>query len=671
MPEREIIEDSRLREASRAELDPAFLSRRLALRNVLASLLALVIGSFVVRQNALRQRGELTAQLASAGRQRAELIQIALRARELADADKAELAQARRRLEAACDALEREHQALLNGAPESAGPRASVLPPEARALYLRPPLQLDAQLTRYVGAARTLASEPSEQAVAVHPSLEYINGHARADALAALDQVIETLADVDQAYLERLRTIEEGALGALLLGVFIAFVLVVRPGRLALTAQLEELDARVERLRSSERRFRNIAEVSNDWFWEQDAEGRFKFVSAGVAATGADAGTDLIGKRWEDLIDAERGRDAIELLKERARAGAPFSNIICKVKLGGDRRRYWSLSGTPIYGALDKFLGYSGSGTDVTRLHAREQQLRRAHLDTKMALEKLEKLNTELEMRVEERTFNLAQANIELRSRETALRRAKETAVDANKAKSHFLANMSHELRTPLNAIIGYSEMLLEELADGDVDPDSQTSDLGKIKSAGKHLLGLINDILDLSKIEAGKMVLDPEVFALDTMLENVRAIALPLVATNSNEFVLDAPRQLGEMYADVTKLRQCLYNLLSNAAKFTGNGRITLKVRRYEKGGREWLRFAVADTGIGMTREQLDKVFEAFVQAESSTTRKYGGTGLGLALTRRFCRMMGGDITVESRKGVGSTFTITLPASYQASSSA
>ncbi len=668
MPEREIIEDSRLREASRAELEPAFYSRRLALRNLLASLLlaALVIGSFVVRQNVLQQRAELTAQLANAGRQRAELIHIALRARELADASKAELAVARDRLGAACDALEREHQALLNGAPE----RASALPPEVRALYHRPPLQLDAQLTRYVGAARTLASEPSEQALALHPSLEYINGHARTDALAALDQVIESLAAVDRAYVDRLRAIEESALGALLLGVLIAFVLVVRPGRLALAAQVDELDARVERLRSSERRFRNIAEVSNDWFWEQDAEGRFKFVSAGVAATGADAGTDLIGKRWEDLIDAERGRDAIELLKERARTGAPFSNIICKVKLAGERRRYWSLSGTPIYGAEDRFLGYSGSGTDVTRLHAREQQLRRAHLDTKAALEKLEKLNTELEMRVEERTFNLAQANIELRSRETALRRAKETADDANRAKSHFLANMSHELRTPLNAIIGYSEMLLEELEDGDADPDSQAADLGKIKSAGTHLLGLINDILDLSKIEAGKMVLDPEVFELAAMLENVRAVALPLVATNSNELVLDYPARLGEMYADVTKLRQCLYNLLSNAAKFTGSGRITLKVRRYQQGGREWLRFSVADTGIGMTREQLDKVFEAFVQAESSTTRKYGGTGLGLALTRRFCRMMGGDITVESRKGVGSTFTITLPASYQAAAS-
>ncbi|MCA9718590.1 MAG: HAMP domain-containing histidine kinase, partial [Myxococcales bacterium] len=226
------------------------------------------------------------------------------------------------------------------------------------------------------------------------------------------------------------------------------------------------------------------------------------------------------------------------------------------------------------------------------------------------------------------------------------------------------------ELRTPLNAIIGYSEMLLEELEDGDFDPASQAVDLGKIKGAGTHLLGLISEVLDLSKIEAGKMTLDPEVFAIDSLLEGVRAVARPLVATNSNELVLDCPPELGEMYADATKLRQCLYNLLSNAAKFTGNGRVTLRVRRYVERGRDWLRFEVSDTGIGMTPAQLEQVFEAFVQAESSTTRKYGGTGLGLALTRSFCRMMGGDITAQSEKGVGSSFTITLPAVYVPSDS-
>lgn len=230
-------------------------------------------------------------------------------------------------------------------------------------------------------------------------------------------------------------------------------------------------------------------------------------------------------------------------------------------------------------------------------------------------------------------------------------------AEEANQTKSQFLANMSHELRTPLNAIIGYSEMLIEEITDRgtpDLAPDVQ-----KICGAGKHLLGLINNILDLSKVEAGRMELFLETFEVTPLIEEVTDTLLPLVDKNNNRLVVVCPDTIGAITADMTKLRQSLFNLLSNASKFTQNGTISLTVEQPDP---DWIHFIVNDTGIGMTPAQQAKLFQSFTQADASTTRQYGGTGLGLVITQQFCELMGGSIQVESTHNQGTTFTVRLP---------
>jgi signal transduction histidine kinase len=228
----------------------------------------------------------------------------------------------------------------------------------------------------------------------------------------------------------------------------------------------------------------------------------------------------------------------------------------------------------------------------------------------------------------------------------------------ASQHKSQFLANMSHELRTPLNAIIGVTEMLREdvEAAKQDLEP------LDRVLGAARHLLALINDILDLSKIEAGRMELQLEHFALAPLIANVVKTIEPLAAKNANEVAVQRSADIGTLHADQMRLRQALLNLMSNANKFTNHGTITINARQAQEGSRDWVTISVGDTGIGMTAEQMSKLFQEFSQADASTSRKYGGTGLGLAISKRFCQMMGGDITVESEAGRGSTFTIRLP---------
>jgi len=250
----------------------------------------------------------------------------------------------------------------------------------------------------------------------------------------------------------------------------------------------------------------------------------------------------------------------------------------------------------------------------------------------------------------------------------TELLVARRAAEAANSAKSQFLASMSHELRTPLNAIIGYSEMVQEEVEE--MGQPALASDLTKIRTAGRHLLALINDILDLSKIEAGKMELYLETFEIRTLVDEVVNTVQPLVEKNANRLVVEVPRQPGAMHADLTKVRQMLLNLLSNACKFTEHGAITLTIAREqdEALGGEAIVLRVGDEGVGMTSAQMDRLFQAFAQAEASTTSKYGGTGLGLAITKRFSQMMGGDVTVLSEIGKGSTFTVRLPATVMGS---
>ncbi|MCB9756619.1 MAG: hypothetical protein H6713_42420 [Myxococcales bacterium] len=289
----------------------------------------------------------------------------------------------------------------------------------------------------------------------------------------------------------------------------------------------------------------------------------------------------------------------------------------------------------------------------VSRMQSEADERSRAARDMQLARE-------DLERHIEERTIALTRANRALQREVQERRVAEEQALEASRIKSSFLANMSHELRTPLNAIIGYSEMMLEDVED--LDAGRARDDLGGIRTAATNLLEIIAGVLDLEKIEAGKLELRVETFPLAELIESLATATAPLARKHNNTLKLKHARELGNITTDRTRLHKILSNLLSNACKFTRDGRIELRVGLTVENQRPWYAFSVADTGIGIPRHMFDRLFQPFTQADESPTREYGGAGLGLSLAKHYCALLGGDLSVESTPGEGSTFTVKIP---------
>lgn len=386
-------------------------------------------------------------------------------------------------------------------------------------------------------------------------------------------------------------------------------------GLMSMGMDITERQRQQEALHQSEQKYRTIIESIKEAYYEVDLAGNFIFANNALCEIMGYTREELIGTNNRDYMDQETAQTVYQHTNQVYRTGRSARNIEWVFITKSGERRYAEMSISLMTDSKGQPTGFRGLARDIT--------------ERKMA--------------------------------ESELQAAKEAAESANRAKSAFLANMSHELRTPLNAIIGYSEMLIED-AD-EMGYSSIVPDVKKIQAAGSHLLDLINNILDLSKIEAGKMDLFYEAFDIPDMVEGVLATVKPLIAKNNNTLEVEYAPDANRMVADLVKVRQTLLNLLSNAAKFTENGTVQLKIMRGRFDNTDWITFRVTDTGIGMSPEQIEHLFREFTQADNSTTRKYGGTGLGLAISRRFCQMMNGDILVESEVGKGTTFIVHLPA--------
>jgi PAS domain S-box-containing protein len=362
-------------------------------------------------------------------------------------------------------------------------------------------------------------------------------------------------------------------------------------------------------VRRSEERFRTLISASSDLIWMAGPDGGLIPPLPTWRAYTGQTDADYAGWGWLDVVHPEDRARVAELWEEALQARVRF-HAEFRLRRHDGEWRYTEARAAPLMAADGTLREWVGVNADIT----------------------------------------------DRRQAEEAMEDAKTLAENANRAKSQFIANMSHELRTPLSAVIGYSEMLAEEIED--VGQTHLLADVGKIEASARHLLGLINDVLDLSKIEAGRMTVETVDFDVASMVDEVVSATGSLVAKKDNRLRLDLGDGLGRMHSDELKIRQCLMNLVSNAAKFTENGEIVLRARRDTAGT---VAFEVEDDGIGMTAEQMGRLFQRFSQADESTTRQFGGTGLGLAITRAFVRKLGGDITVESQQGRGSTFRLTL----------
>ncbi len=418
----------------------------------------------------------------------------------------------------------------------------------------------------------------------------------------------------------------------------VGFAVVIREVTRRLEAQRELAHTReaLEWARRDSAYFHTLIHTVNDGILVNDADGTIEFVNAQLAGLLRATPDEMIGRQIFDYMDEESGAAARANLRRRSAGEEDQFDFRWRRKDGSE---FWSIvAAKPLYDAEGRHRGSLVAVTDITRRKQAEDALVRAR--------------NELEQRVAERTEALA---LEVQER----RRAEADAQEASRTKSLFLANMSHELRTPLNAILGYSELLLEE---SEEDDSQQRTDIERIRGAADHLLGLINNILDLSKIEAAKMEVSADEFVLGELLADVRSTILPLMIKSQNRLQITCDVEVRSIVTDRTKLKQIILNLLSNASKFTQRGWVDLRVDLGWDEGVEWLTVQVADTGIGIPAHKLANLFHVFAQADDSVARRYGGTGLGLAISRELCRLLGGDIGVESVVGKGTTFTLRIP---------